>query len=170
MPKNNPPKPTPDCRKMYQLAECYLEASRLLDEQARGDQWGCSGPKLLVDSFAVELYLKCLYVQDKKEAPPREHDLLKLFEALEDAIQALIREAFYRSVHDHPILSILHLFNPGAVKTTDFNRALEAARDTFDKRRYLYEDLPEHEWFYAHILGDAIRSVAKLDLRICGTQ
>lgn len=58
MPRVKLPKPTPDYRKMYQLAEYYAEASRLLDEQAKGEEWGCSAPQLLVDSFAVELYLK----------------------------------------------------------------------------------------------------------------
>ena len=168
MPVKNPPMSVPDCLKIYRLAECYWDASSMLDEQARRDEWGCAGPKLLVDSFAVELYLKCLYVLDTNKVPPCGHDLLNLFEALNSATKSLIREAFDRSVRDHPILSNLSLFNPEAVKTTDFKRALEAARDTFVKRRYLYENLPKREWFYAHILGDAIRSVTKLDLRICG--
>jgi hypothetical protein len=53
MPKVKLPKPTPDYRKMYQLAEHYSEASRLLDGQANGEEWRCSAPQLL-DSFAVE--------------------------------------------------------------------------------------------------------------------
>ena len=38
MPKNKSPKPTPDFRKMYQLAEHYSEASRLLGrvDKSRG--------------------------------------------------------------------------------------------------------------------------------------
>ena len=60
MPKKKPLKPTPDYRKIYQLAEHYSEASRLLEEQAERKEWGSSAPQLLVDSFAVELYLKCL--------------------------------------------------------------------------------------------------------------
>lgn len=60
MPKQS--KQTPDARKMYQLAERYSEASQILDEQAESEKWGCAAPQLLVDSFAVELYLKCLFV------------------------------------------------------------------------------------------------------------
>jgi hypothetical protein len=67
---------------MYQLAEHYSEASRLLEEQAKGKEWGCSAPQLLVDSFAVELYLKCLFVLDTNIAPLQEHDWEKLFDAL----------------------------------------------------------------------------------------
>ena len=161
------PKPTPDCRKMYQLAEHYSEASLLLEQQVQGEGWGCPGPKLLVDSFAVELYLKCLYVQDKGETPPREHDLMKLFEALNSSTRDLIRKEFDRSVRDHPVLSNLHLINPEAVKTTDFERALKAASNTVEGRRYLYEEQKVPcEWFYAHILGDAIRCITKLDFRI----
>lgn len=98
MPKMKPPKPTPDCRKMYQLAEHYSEASRLLDEQAKGEEWGSSAPKLLVDSFAVELYLKCLFVLDTNIAPPEEHDWEKLFGALMPHTKTAIRDAFGRIV------------------------------------------------------------------------
>jgi hypothetical protein len=77
-----PAKPAPEYRKMYQLAEHYSEASRLLEKQAGGKEWGCSGPQLLVDSFAVELYLKCLFVLDTNMAPLEEHDWQKLFDAL----------------------------------------------------------------------------------------
>ena len=92
--KDGPAKATPDFEKIFLLAEHYTEASRLLDEQSRGDQtkrnnWGCSGPKLLVDSFAVELYLKFLYVQDTKKAP-HGHDWEKLFEELNPGTQKAI--------------------------------------------------------------------------------
>ena len=84
MAKYRPPKPTPDVKQMYQLAEHYSEASRLLDHQARGDGWGCSATQMLVESFAVELYLKCLYVLDMGAAPPVGHDWEELFGALKD--------------------------------------------------------------------------------------
>jgi hypothetical protein len=70
MAKTKPPGPTPDFKKMYQLAEQYTAASELLDEMAKGEEWGCSAPQILVDSFAVELYLKCLYVLDTNAPPP----------------------------------------------------------------------------------------------------
>jgi hypothetical protein len=49
---------------------------------------------------------------------------------------------------------------------TDFNRSLEAASDTFDKRRYLFEAQPTSEWFYAHLLREAIRAVVVMDIRL----
>ncbi len=153
---------------MYQLAEHYSESSRLLDEQAKGEQWGCSAPYLLVDSFATELYLKCLYVQDTNNAPPEQHDLQTLFDALKPYTKILIREAFERIVRSDPILPHLDVINPQARKVTDFDRSLAAAKNTFDKRRYLYETLPQGEWFYAHLLRNAIRTVTKLDIRLVG--
>jgi hypothetical protein len=59
----------PNPRRIYQLAEQYSEASALLSQQAKGSEYGCSGPMLLVDSFAVELYLKCLHVLDNSALP-----------------------------------------------------------------------------------------------------
>lgn len=168
MPKKRPPKPTPDCREMYQLAEHYSEASRLLEEQAKSEEWGCSAPQLLVDSFAVELYLKCLFVLDTNTAPLEEHDWEKLFDALASHTKTLIREAFDRIVRSNPVLSNLDVINPQAVKVTDFKRSLTAAKNTFDRRRYLYESQPTGEWFYAHLLREAIRAVTSMDVRLVG--
>jgi hypothetical protein len=169
MPKVKMPKPTPDCRKMYQLAEHYSEASRLLDEQAKGEEWGCSAPQLLVDSFAVELYLKCLFVLDTNIAPIEEHDWEKLFNALLPHTKTAIREAFERIVHSSPVLRNLDVINPEAVKVTDFDRSLTAAKNTFDKRRYLFESQPTtSEWFYAHLLREAIRAITSMDIRLAG--
>ena len=172
MPKVKLPEPTPDYGKMYQLAEHYSEASRLLEEQAKGEEWGCSAPQLLVDSFAVELYLKCLFVLDTNIAHPHEHDWEKLFDALAPHTKTAIREAFERIVRSDPILSRLDVINPDAVKVTDFNRSLTAAKNTFDQKRYLYESQPEsqqkREWFYAHLLREAIRAVTSMDIRLAG--
>lgn len=74
MSKEKQQKPTHDFRKMYQLAEHYSQASSLLNEQSKGKEWGCSAPQLLVDSFAVELYLKCLYVLEMNSTPPKTHN------------------------------------------------------------------------------------------------
>ncbi|MDX6577084.1 MAG: hypothetical protein QOE96_3037 [Blastocatellia bacterium] len=166
MRKVKQPKPTPDCRKLYQLAEHYSEASRLLAEQAKGEEWGCFAPQLLVDSFAVELYLKCLFVMDTNIAPLEEHDLEKLFDALATHTKTAIRDAFERIVRSDPVLSHLPVINPEAVKVTDFNRSLTAAKNTFAKKRYLFESQPTGEWYYAHLLRDAIRTVTKMDIRL----
>jgi hypothetical protein len=166
--KVKPPKPTPDYQKMYQLAEHYSEASRLLEVQAKGKEWGCSAPKLLVDSFAVELYLKCLFVLDTNKAPLQEHDWGKLFEALLPHTKTAIRESFERIVSSDPVLPHLNVINPAALKFTNFNRSLTAAKNTFDKRRYLFESQPPGEWFYAHLLREAIRTVTGMDIRLAG--
>jgi len=168
MPKVKPPKPPPDYRKMYQLAEHYSEASLLLDGQAKGEEWGCSAPQVLVDSFAVELYLKCLFVLDTNGTPLHEHDWEKLFDALESHTKTAIREAFERIVRSNPVLSHLDVINPEALKVTDFKRSLTAAKNTFDKRRYLFESQPNGEWFYAHLLREAIRAVTSMDIRLVG--
>jgi hypothetical protein len=168
VPKEKSQAPGPDFRKIYQLAERYSEASRILEVQMKGDEWGVSAPRLLVDSFAIELYLKCLYVLDTGLAPLREHDWVKLFEALGSHTRTAIREAFNRIVSEDPVLRHLDVINPDAMKITDFDRSLAAAKNTFDKRRYMFEALPTGEWFYAHLLHEAIRSVTMMDLRLVG--
>lgn len=169
MSKNKKQEPKIDFRKMYQLAEHYSQASNLLFEQAKGNEWGCSAPRLLVDSFAVELYLKCLYVMDTNRIPLKEHDWEKLFNSLNRYTQIAIQEAFERIVSSNPVLSHLDIINPDAFKTTDFKRSLKAAKNTFDSRRYLYEAQPEGEWFYTHLLRKAITNVANMDVRLAET-
>lgn len=166
MAKSTTPAPTPDFQKMYQLAERYSEASLLLDDQAKGEPWACSAPQLLIDSFAVELYLKCLFVLDTNESPSRGHDWQELFDALKPYTKTAIREAFYRCIHSDPVLPYLPIINPEASQVLDFDRSLAAAKNTFDKRRYLYEPMPQSEWFYTHLLKEAIRNVAKMDIRL----
>jgi hypothetical protein len=161
------PKPIPDVRLMYQLAERYSEASELLDEQARGTAYGCSAPQLLIDSFAVELYLKCLYVLDHGQAPNNTHDWTELFGTLKPHTQSMIRDTFNDTIRQDPVLSNLKVINPDAPHgLTDFNKSLEVAARTFDHRRYLYETAGTSDWFYADLIRNAIRKVTKLDLRL----
>lgn len=168
MPRNRPPKPTPDYQEIYKLAEQYSEASLLLEKHAENDEQKWSAPRLLADSFAVELYLKCLFVLDTNIAPPEVHDWKSLFDSLAPHTKTAIREAFERIVRADVVLSNLDVINPEAVMVTDFNRSLIAAKDTFDKKRYTYESQPTGEWFYAHLLREAIRSVTVMDIRLAG--
>ncbi|MEA2205536.1 MAG: hypothetical protein QOE77_2312 [Blastocatellia bacterium] len=60
------------------------------------------------------------------------------------------------------------MINPEAVMVTDFKRSLTAAKNTFYKKRYLFESQPTDEWFYAHLLREAIRAVTSMDIRLAG--
>jgi hypothetical protein len=166
MAKIKKPKPAPDFKLMFQLAERYAEASKLLEQQSRGGDWACHAPQMLVDSFATELYLKCLFVLDSKTGPIEEHDWEILFNCLVPEIRNQIRDAFNRKVNADPVLSNLHVINPEALKTIDFDRSLKAAKNTFDKRRYLFEPMPQEEWFYTGFIREAVRAVTIMDLRI----
>jgi hypothetical protein len=171
MNKVKQPKPSPDFKKMYQLAEHYSEASSLLEQQAKGEEWGCSAPRLVVDSFAVELYLKCLFVIDTNTAPLKEHDWVKLFDALLPNTQTAIREEFERIINSDPFLPYLRQFpaiNPNAVRFTDFKLSLISAKNTFVKSRYLYQAQPNEEWGYAQLIPKAIRSVATMVIPFAG--
>jgi hypothetical protein len=105
---------------------------------------------------------------DTNIAPIEEHDWKKLFDALLPHTKTLIRDEFERIVHSSPVLRNLDVINPEAVKVTDFDRSLTAAKNTFDKRRYLFESQSKEEWFYAHLLREAIRTVTSMDIRLAG--
>jgi len=158
--------PAPDVGQMFQLAEQYSVASNLLIKQSWGGTWGCGAPYLLVDSFAVELYLKCLFTQDTGKTAAHSHNHRELFDALASTTKTQIRDAFKRVIDADVVLKHLAAVNPDATIVLDFDRSLDAASDTFDKRRYAYEPPPAKEWYYAHLLRLAVRDVAKIDLRV----
>jgi hypothetical protein len=164
------PASVPDFKQVFLLAEYHAAASRLLDNQSKVKEFGSIGPKMLVDSFSVELYLKCLYVQDKDAAPPEVHDWEVLFEELKPGTQKAVILEYNRLIDaDHIVGNYLLLreINPEAVKVRDFRRALKAARMTFDKKRYMYEvNNNTEEWFYADFLGNAIRNITMTNLEI----
>ncbi len=61
-----------------------------------------------------------------------------------------------------PVLSNLAVINPEAPNFRDFCLSLEVAKNTFDKGRYLYDpELPD-EWSYAHLVREAIRTIANM--------
>ena len=152
---------TPDFYQIFQLAEQYSKASIVLDEASKGneDQW--SSPRMMVDSFAVELYLKCLFVIDLN-APPWGHDWKKLFDELKPYTRTAIRDEFNRIVNSHPVLRNLDVINPEALKMTDFDLSLKVAKNTFDKGRYTYDSELPRGWFYTHLIREAIRSFANM--------
>lgn len=164
--KSRQVKPIPDYKDIYRLAEQYYETSLFLKESSKGNREKMSAPRILVDSFAVELYLKCLYVLDKNAAPPGVHEWDTLFDALASHTKAAIREAYDRIIKSDPVLSNIEIINPEAGIVKDFNRSLIVAKNTFDKGRYSYEKLLPNDWFYAHVVRDAIRDVTRMDIRL----
>ena len=166
MAKQKSQTPTPDVAEMFQLAEQYSIASNRLVEQSHGTAKYAGAPYLMVDSFAVELYLKCLVTQDTNKPAQWSHNHRELFDTLKATTQVEIRKAFQRVIDGDVVLRHLHTINPDAAKVLDFDRSLNAASSTFDKRRYAYDPPSSAEWYYAHLLRLAVRDVAKVDLRV----
>ena len=72
-----------------------------------------------------------------------------------------------RIVEESPVLSNLEFINPGMIDYTNFNLSLEAASNTFDKHRYIYEGVPDaEEWRYGRLIHQSIRNVTTMDLRL----
>lgn len=172
MAQSNNQNPPPDVAEMFQLAEQYSVASNLLSRQSRGKKRWSGAPYLLVDSFAIELYLKCLITQDTGKAPDNGHDFRKLFDAIDPLIQTQVREAFQRVIKADVMLSLSPTIHraidpdPVVLKVLNFDQSLDAASNTFAGRRYLYESRPQAEWYYAHLLRLAVRNVAMTGLKV----
>ena len=103
-----------------------------------------AGPILL--SLATELALKALLCLERKKAPPRIHDLLKLFEQLEPDTQEML-EAMMRKVSAFPISAAVpsiqnlnpHLQEVFGVRMHPLRYILREHRDANMHWRFLHE-------------------------------
>ena len=97
--------------------------------------------------LATEIALKAWQCRERKGAPDRSHDLLKLFEGLSEDAQAQLEEGL--PVWLDP-LSIHELCPVGA----GMRKVLEYHRQSFEHWRYLYESSIGS--FYAPALNEAL--------------
>ena len=122
-------KPKPDPRTVFATAEQFWIASKtLLEGIKRGDQatWVAA---IACEAFALELYFKCLVVQEGKDAPAI-HNLSRLIKYLNGTTQNEIR----RRSELQLVKASAHLG-----KSYDFDKALEASGDAFETTKYIYE-------------------------------
>lgn len=90
---------------------------------------GCTLSTTLLRSFAAEIALKCLYVQETNRDPKRTHDLSELFQELSPATRQSLDQRFQHLRHKNDNR------NPGP---TTINQVFLDHKDDFVGWRYIY--------------------------------
>lgn len=157
-------KPSVDAAVVFSYAEAFSEATGLLDPQfknvpphtvtsfARAAHFA---PKVTLDAFATELYLKCLRRIDLGE-PGWGHDCKRLFGQLKAGTQKAVRLHYANLLSTHPAVDLLNKNSPGVQPTLEF--VLDKSSDIFKTVRYLYEHEGENvELFYWPLVRMAVR-------------
>jgi hypothetical protein len=100
-------------------------------------------PAVVCGAFALELQLKCLFAMETGKAPPRSHNLRRLFELTTDSSQKAIRETYSNLLREDAWWA--EQFARVGV-STDFDDVLDSCKDAFAEWRYLYEYDKSRAW------------------------
>lgn len=151
-----------DAQTIFSYAEAFAEAADRLREQAREIQAPTPiaeaakfAPMTTLDSFALELYLKCLHVIDHGKAA-RGHDFKKLFGGLTEGMQKAVRTLYNIRLSREAIANEAAKDHPRIPLGLD--SILEMSKTTFETMRYLYEkDVITSRLFYWPMVRLAVR-------------
>lgn len=91
-------------------------------------------------AFALELYLKCLFLLDHRRRPPQTHDHVKLYARLSSKTKHAI-QAHFDPTEGQRVLDLWHRQRgrAGQAPRYTIKYALESGRHTFNLMRYLHE-------------------------------
>lgn len=153
-------RPVPDPRDVYDHASRFLATDRYLRILAEDDPLAarlCQQPAMVISAFASELFLKCLLIIERKN-PPVSHNLLKLFNLLENEQKAQIA-LLWKLDQTRRKTDIDQAEQTLGVKIPrDLMTALKDCQDVFPAMRYLYED-PLRPNFYITFFPHHVRDV-----------
>ena len=142
--------------RIFQQAIRFHRAQRLLMESSPNDQRGALVyPICVLAAFTIELLLKCL-IRIEGGAPPREHDLLCLFNLLSAPTRERL-EAMWRDYVQHRVEAFRQ---DGMMIEPELTEALAAGRKGFEVIRYAHEEPEEECVFYLTALPNMLFTVA----------
>jgi hypothetical protein len=163
----------PPLQAIFQHAEnlrCFATLSR--DEKGYRIDTLLDFPSQIVESLALELYLKASLVAEGRWKQAVGHDHHKLFGKLSDQSQSSIIEEFERQpykqwredgareaatefLRQSPNFDFANFFE----KHNNFRKRLWASKDSFERVRYLYEKIENIEHvFNADHVTEAVRA------------
>jgi hypothetical protein len=123
-----------------------------------------TAPFMTVDSFSLELYLKCLWAMDHSGPPPYGHDIAWFYKKLKRKTKKLLRDNYDAVVAQSGLPDTMDPRNRALM--SDFKRYLKFSNRTFLEVRYLYE----REWMkkprirYWSVMRNTVRKTI-LDIR-----
>jgi HEPN domain-containing protein len=141
---------------IFVVADQFWHATDYLRRRKKND---VQNPIIACAAFALELYLKCLFVMEGGQ-PTNEHNLKKLFRKLSQPVQTEIRSYFSANSGDLRV----HLENvyqrrgKNPPKGDLFDFALRVSKNAFMNFRYLFEHgLPAETGWVADMIVEGAR-------------
>jgi hypothetical protein len=95
-------------------------------------------PEATIIAFTVELFLKCIYIEQKDEDPGKhKHNLYQLYLELDAKTRQRIQELW--DIQMRPVMVEMNERNGQPVVPTDILGCLKTSKDAFRTLRYIYE-------------------------------
>jgi hypothetical protein len=124
---------------IYTTANNFLAASNVISQKLSetNDVGTYIAPFVTVTSFAIELYLKCIYMIETGKPAPNIHDLNQLYRKLGEESKIVIEMVYNMLVQQDPTVNALKEKVPEM--KTDLDSVLKEISGAFIKWRYSYE-------------------------------
>lgn len=122
-------------------ADDFFQAYKVLEKSYDTATLSIMSPSVVCLAFATELYIKDIYCSLNKEIP-RTHNILELFEGLEEPVRNDIFS--HDAISQNPFMTIGDPFSPQRFSNdyTPYDRftdQIKAISNTFIEWRYFYE-------------------------------
>jgi hypothetical protein len=135
------PKAVPKSEDVYKVA-CQFYMADVLIRQ-RPDRAVLREETRLAEctiiAFTVELFLKCIYIEQNKEDPGRhKHNLYKLYSELGAKTRQRIQDIW--NIQARPVMVAMNERSGEQSAPTDILDCLKTSKDAFKTLRYIYEE------------------------------
>jgi HEPN domain-containing protein len=137
---------------IFRQAERFRYAGQKLHHGVSSSDGSLSAiifPFMVCDSFAAELYLKCINHLEGGIYPST-HDLKKLFSRLSFAWQQLVEEKFNEVLSSLPLEFVSEMKSAGD-KIDDIRYCIGKSKDAFERMRYVYEEKNNGSVLITHV-------------------
>lgn len=164
------PKPNaPSAQIIFHYADEFAKGAAILMESVRGSgklpptvKPNIVGmakfvPAITLESFATELYLKCLFTLDHGKAL-HGHKVDELFAKLKPGTQQSVRHFYVEYCRDHPLATLAAKQHPKIQLGLD--NYLKLCREVFETIRYFYEE-KNTMLFYWPVLSMSLRDTIR---------
>jgi hypothetical protein len=148
--------------RIFQQAISLLKAQQILKEKKTDDHDEVVALVMttsLLQAFTIELLLKCL-IRVEGGTPPRDHDLLDLFNLLSAPTRERLEAMWRGYVQSQPAETTEPFEQIGVTIEPELTSALAAGRRAFQRIRYLHEEPGEDFVFYLGALPKMLFEVA----------
>jgi HEPN domain-containing protein len=145
--------------RIFQQAIRFHQAQKILERSPNDQREALVPPVCVLAAFTIELMLKCL-IRIEGGTPPREHDLLCLFNLLSAPIRERLEAMWGDYVQSLPAATTEPFEKIGMKIEPELTAALAAGRKGFEVIRYWHEDPDEDCPFYLTELPNMLFMVA----------